>query len=71
MIVDKTGTVLRPGALGKECMGNGEQVDSGGTVVECCCDECDYLICCTDINWEERCGICSDQRCPRSGRRTI
>jgi len=45
MIIDITGTLLTPGNFGKDCLGNGEHDD-----IECCCDECDYLICCTNYN---------------------
>ena len=44
--IDITGIELTPGKP-KECKGNGEHVNSSGELIECCCDECDYLaICC-------------------------
>ena len=60
MIVDVSGVILTPGNEGKNCLGNGEHFDIKGNLIECCCDECDYLICCTkDMNCEE----CDDMRC--------
>lgn len=60
MIVDITGTVLIPGNWGKDCPGNGENTD-----IECCCDACDYLLCCIEENDPESCATCDDQQCPR------
>ena len=34
-----------PGNM-EECLGNGEHLDDNGNIIECCCDECDYLILC-------------------------
>ena len=48
MIIDITGIELTPGNGGKDCLGNGEHVDEKGNLIECCCDECDYLICCLE-----------------------
>ena len=31
---------------GKDCIGNGEHVDENGELIECMCDECDYLAVC-------------------------
>ena len=39
MIVDVTGVVLIPGNQGRDCPGNGNQPN-----IECCCDECDYML---------------------------
>ena len=58
MIVDITGVVLLPGNRGKDCPGNGKQN-------ECCCDECDYMLCCFG-NTELSCESCHDQDCPRA-----
>ena len=41
MIIDISGTVLIPGNKGMDCPGNGLNPD-----VECCCNECDYMLCC-------------------------
>ncbi len=57
MIMDVTGTVLTPGQDGADCLGNG--LHPG---VECCCDECDYLLCCLG---QTDCAQCKDSRCPR------
>ena len=46
MIIDSTGTVLKPGNRGKDCYGNGEHRDKDGYIIECCCDECDYFLEC-------------------------
>ena len=65
MIIDITGVVLTPGNFGNECMGNGNHYDLNGFPIACCCDECDYFICCTDPQWEQQCKICADPDCPR------
>ena len=57
MIVDITGTLLIPGNGGKDCPGNGE-------TGECCCDECDYMMCCFGEGKPD-CGGCKDRFCPR------
>lgn len=36
-----TGISLMPNFHGKDCLGNGDFPDH-----ECCCDECDYFLCC-------------------------
>lgn len=48
MIIDITGVELIPGNGGKDCPGNGACVDEDGRPIECCCDECDYMLCCYD-----------------------
>ena len=63
LIIDVTGTILTPGNQGKDCLGNGEHPE-----VECCCDECDYLLCCTDIANDAQCKSCADRDCPRAGK---
>ena len=57
MIVDITGVVLIPGNYGRDCPGNGE-------TGECCCDECDYLLCCFGGE-APSCEQCRDRDCPR------
>ena len=59
MIVDITGIELTPGNDGKYCKGNGEHFDEQGILIECCCDECNYLLCCN------KCNECTDTACPR------
>ena len=62
MICDITGTVLMPGKRGEDCSGNGTSPD-----IECCCDECDYLMCCQPDQDPKQCMTCEDKNCPRSG----
>ena len=64
MIRDVTGVILTPGNGGKDCRGNGRTKNFWGKWIECCCDECDYLICCTEGS-EEMCQSCRDTACPR------
>lgn len=66
MIIDITGTILIPGNLGKDCPGNGLTKDGKGNIIECCCDECDYLMCCLDTHDGKSCVYCDDTGCPRS-----
>lgn len=61
MIVDITGVVLIPGNLGKDCPGNGTHKET-----ECCCDECDYMLCCLPEHDLAECLNCSDKDCPRN-----
>lgn len=61
MMIDATETVLTPGNLGKYCMGNGEHPES-----DCCCDQCDYLLCCLDSHDPTECGNCREPNCPHS-----
>lgn len=66
MIVDITGTILIPGNQGENCPGNGEYTDEYGNYIECCCEECDYMICCFKMKNQEMCNSCHDYRCPNS-----
>ena len=59
MIIDVTGTVVTPGNYGKECIANG--FNKG---IACCCEECDYLLCCIDDEWDSACKLCKDYNCP-------
>ena len=59
MIVDITGTVLTLGDMGRNCLGNGEREG-----IECCCDECDYMLCCMETHDKAQCDVCTDQHCP-------
>ena len=63
MIVDVTGVILIPGDGGEACPGNGTGKDEQGQTIECCCDECDYLLCCIE---KPHCECCQDRRCPRA-----
>jgi len=62
LIIDVTGVVLIPGNQGKDCPGNGTDPD-----IECCCDECDYMLCCLDAKNPGQCSTCQDRDCPRAG----
>ena len=59
MIIDITGTVLTPGNIGRDCLGNGTHPG-----IECCCDECDYMRCCVETHTAEACQQCQDPDCP-------
>ncbi len=48
-IFDVTGVELTPGNMAA-CLGNGEYLNKDGNPIECCCDECDYLILCLENN---------------------
>ena len=61
MIIDITGIELTPGNLGNNCNGNGKHKDAQGNPIECCCDQCDYLLCCTSENSD--CKNCMDEYC--------
>ena len=64
MIMDVTGTELIPGNCGKDCPGN---VENNPHV--CCCDECDYMMCCLPTHDEKECTSCKENDCPRAGNR--
>lgn len=50
-VIDITGIELTPGEP-DVCLGNGEHIDETGELIECCCDECDYLMACME-KWEK------------------
>ncbi len=58
MIRDITGTVLIPGNRGWDCPGNGLHPGA-----ECCCDECDYFLCCMEEQAPD-CGACATKLVP-------
>ncbi len=64
MIIDITGIELTPGNNGEDCKGNGKHLDEYGNRIECCCDECDYLLCCTSD--KANCSECMDFVCLKS-----
>ena len=66
MIIDITGVRLTLGNFGKDCLGNGNCYDEKGKSIECCCDECDYLICCLESHNPEQCNFCKDKDCPNN-----
>ena len=65
MIIDITGIELTPGNRRIDCLGNGKHTDCKGNLIECCCDECDYMMCCLAIHSREMYEHCSDADCPR------
>ena len=46
-------TFIIPGDGGQHCLYNGEHRDEDGKPIEIRCDECDFLICCTNFR-----GLC-------------
>ena len=66
MIIDITGVELTPGNNGENCLGNGEHLDKAGNLIGCCCDECDYLMCCLDEHNSDECEKCTDKECPNN-----
>ena len=65
MIIDVTGIVLIPGNNGIDCPGNGEHYDNNGELIDICCDECDYYMCCMDDFDKAKCKTCLNDECPR------
>ena len=51
MFIDVTGIELTPG--------------NNGNVIECCCDECNFLMCCLPEHTQEECISCKEEECPR------
>jgi len=49
-----------PGNNGKNCPANGKD-----PLIECGCDECDYLMCCIGTSSQECTKKCEDKNCPR------
>lgn len=68
MILDITGIELTPGKCGDNCLGNGNRLNEIGQRIECCCDECAYMVCCQESHCEDECLSCNDEFCPRSKR---
>ena len=58
MIIDVTGVALTPGNEGLDCLGNWEHE-------VCCCEECDYMLCCYENENNIKCSDCKDEKCPR------
>ena len=54
-VTDITGVELTP-RHPEICKGNGKTVDESGKPIECCCDECDFLIGCMEADRER--GTC-------------
>ena len=66
MIIDITGVELTPGNGGINCKGNGQYKGTDGKTIECCCEECDYMLCCVNENNSDECKKCSDKKCPNA-----
>ncbi|MBO7148685.1 MAG: hypothetical protein J6V93_02405 [Clostridia bacterium] len=66
MLLDYSGIILNQGYGGKNCRGNGEHYNDDGMLIDCCCDECDYLMCCLKIQGYGDCKRCKDTVCPSS-----
>lgn len=61
MIIDANGIILIPGDCGKNCPGSWEFAG-----LDCCCNECDYMMCCMKTHNSEECITCNDKDCPHS-----
>ena len=59
--IDVTGVELTPGEP-DVCLGNGAHG------FECCCDECDYMLCCLETHDYSQCSTCNDKNCPLSSK---
>lgn len=68
MIFDVTGVELIPGNHGKHCPGNGLNYDEFDLPIECCCDECDYFLCCYGPMTDQECLHCTDTHCPHASK---
>ena len=64
MIFDVTGVILTPENSGRDCFGNGEHTDGNGNLIECCCDECNYFLCCFPQGKGLDCAVCTVKNCP-------
>ena len=64
LIIDVTGTILTPGNEGRGCRGNGEHYSLFGNLIDCCCDGCDYMMCCFDDYCYEGHDTCRADGCP-------
>ncbi len=62
MIIDVTEIELTPGNNALDCLGNGSHFDKYGRLIDICCDECDYFLCCFEY---VSCDNCTDSDCPR------
>ena len=55
---------LIPGNKGKDCPMNGMHIDENGKIIECGCDECDFMMCCTENFNYQLCKNCFYVKCP-------
>lgn len=66
-MMDVNKMMLIPGNCGNDCPGNWENAG-----LNCCCDECDYMMCCLETHDMNACKRCTDNECPHAQRkRTI
>ena len=65
MIKDVTGIKLTPGNMGRDCLGDGRHLDKKGNLIECCCDECGFYMCCIEEHNENDCKTCEYFYCPK------
>ena len=65
MITDITAIELTPGNNGRDCLANGTYFYENDEQIECCCDECNYMMCCLDGHSSDDCNNCNDKLCPR------
>ena len=61
MIIDVTGIELIPGNCGNQCPGSWELAG-----LNCCCNECDYVMCCQENHDMADCRKCTDPDCPHA-----
>ncbi len=64
IFVDITGIILTPGNCGKDCNGNGRHTTIFGKEIECCCDECSYMMNCLISPSPDKCSKCTEENCP-------
>lgn len=67
--MDEKEIELNPGNYGKDCPGNGEHIDKNGYFIPCLCDACDFMMCCLESNWREKCITCKESECPHFRKR--
>ena len=65
MIRDVTGIKLTPGNMGRDCLGDGRHFDKNGRLIERCCDECNFYMCCIEEHDQNDCKTCEYFYCPR------
>ena len=55
---------LIPGNEGNDCPMNGTHIDENGEIIECECDECDFMMCCMANFDYQLCENCFYNECP-------
>lgn len=61
MFLDIPDNLLFPGNKGKNCIGNGEHKNKYGVLIDCCCENCNYFLCCYEDNVD--CSNCEEINC--------